>query len=63
MIEVSDLVWLDADPPKQSPPPLSCRLSLWHHWMRVFVDGHTSYIECKRCHRSPTPTIFDSPIP
>ena len=62
MLEVTGLTWVDDAPDREPPVPWSCRLSLWHRWVRVHVDGHTSYVECERCHGSPTPTIFDPPM-
>ena len=38
MLEVSDLVRADDGPPQPQRPPLSCRLHLWHRWVRVHVD-------------------------
>ncbi|MGD9958809.1 hypothetical protein [Nocardioides sp.] len=62
MLTVSDLEWIDEVPLVERRTPLSCRLHLWHRWVRVYGEG-TSYVACERCDRLPTPTIFDQPLP
>ena len=63
MLEISDLAWVDEAPTPSPRPPLSCRLHLWHTWVRVHVDGRASYVMCARCQRLAAPTIFDQPVP
>jgi hypothetical protein len=63
MLKVSNPVQAN-DGPVQSPrPPLSCRLHLWHHWVRVHDEANTSYVVCERCRRLVGRTIFDPPVP
>jgi hypothetical protein len=63
MLKVSRLTKFDKVPPEQPRPPLSCRLRLWHRWVRVHVDGEASYVMCERCQRLAGRTIFDNPVP
>ena len=62
-MEVFGFEWADEVPASERAAPWSCRLSLWHRWVLVRLDPRTSYVECERCHRFPTPSIFDPPAP
>ncbi len=63
MLKVSNPVRANDGPPQPPRPPLSCRLHLRHRWVRVHVEGNTSYVMCERCRRLAQRTIFDSPVP
>jgi hypothetical protein len=63
MLNVPHSVEVDGAPPQAPRPPLSCRLHLWHRWIRVRVEGTTSYVMCERCQRLAPRTIFDKPVP
>jgi hypothetical protein len=63
MLKVSTPVQANDGLPQPPHPPLSCRLRLWHRWVRVHVDANTSYVMCERCRRLARRTIFDSPVP
>ena len=62
MLKISNPVRAD-DESSRRPHPLSCRLHLWHRWVRVHVDANTSYVVCERCRRLARRTIFDPPVP
>lgn len=63
MLTISGPVREDDGSSQRARPPLSCRLHLWHRWVRVHVEANTSYVMCERCRRLATRTIFDSPVP
>ena len=63
MLKVSNPVRADEGSSQLPRPPLSCRLHLWHRWVRVHNDANTSYVMCERCRRLAGRTIFDPPVP
>lgn len=63
VLEVSRVTWVDEAPQRTPRPPLSCRMRLWHRWVRVHVEAGRSYVACERCRSLATPTIFDDPMP
>jgi len=63
MLKISNPVRADDESSRRPHPPLSCRLHLWHRWVRVHVDANTSYVVCQRCRRLARRTIFDPPVP
>ncbi|CUR58771.1 hypothetical protein NOCA2540037 [metagenome] len=62
MLAISHLTWTD-EGPVHVPAPLTCRLGFRHRWVRVWLPGGESCVMCQVCERTPSRTIFESPVP
>lgn len=60
-LEVFNIQVVEPTSTRAAPAPRACRWHLWHHWVLVRVDAHTTYVACAACGRLHTPTIFERP--